>query len=510
MNKYRLLLISPAQKYVNYPAHTELSHIFGKKRFMIPLALPVVAALTPNNYDIHIIDEETEPIPEDERPDIVGITTLAATIHRAYELADHYRMQGIPVIMGGPYVSYQTEEALQHANSIVVGEAENVWGKCLSDFETGKLQKIYHSGNYCEYTEAPMPRWDLVPMDKIFQVGVQISRGCPFNCDFCLVSQTFGREMRYRNIDNVVDEIRNLPSKYVFFVDDNLTMNKKYVHELMQRIKPLGISWGCMASIDIAKDEELLTEMADAGCFNILVGFESLNPQSLDETHKKHNKGATIFEEAIENIHKHGIHINASFIVGFDNDTPEEFDRIFDFTLKHALPNINLHLLSATPGTHLYDKLKAEGRIYPHDHTMSVGHFPTIHYMQMSQMEIFEKYMETIERLFSYDTILQKAEKLFSSGYFNKSGADIPAKLKIRLIGIVIENFVFTNDKNRRKLFLLMMRLIGKHKIAKDRAFAFMLSMLGYHRHVQKHLLRMDEYRLLVQQHDKGPFKNMN
>ncbi|MCK9618025.1 MAG: B12-binding domain-containing radical SAM protein [Lentimicrobiaceae bacterium] len=506
--RYSLFLISPAQKYVNYPAHTELSRIFGKKRFMIPLALPVIAALTPDNYDIKIIDEEIEPIPENATPDIVGITTLASTSTRAFQIADNYRKKGIPVVMGGAYASYRVEEALKHADSIVVGEAENNWKQCLADFEKGELKPVYTCDTFCDYSEAPLPRWDLVPMNKIFQAAVQVSRGCPFNCDFCIVSQTFGRKMRYRNIDNVVDEISRLPSKYVFFVDDNLTMNHKYVRELMQRIQPLHISWGCMASIDIANDDTLLTEMADAGCFNILVGFESLNPQSLDETHKKHNKGASIYEEAIRKIHSHGIHINASFIVGFDNDTAEEFDRIFDFTLKNSLPNINLHILSATPGTRLYDKMQAEGRMYPHDFAMNAGHFPVLHYMKMSQSEIFEKYMQTIARLYSFDTILRKAKQLFGNGNFAKPGADISTGLKFRLMAIIIGNFVFTTDKNRRKLLFFMLRNIREGKIAKDRAFAFMLSMLGYHRHVQKHLRRMDEYRNLIKPYDKGAFES--
>ena len=222
----------------------------------------------------------------------------------------------------------------------------------------GNLKSRYTADPKTDYHRPKPPRWDLIDMDKIFQVAVQITRGCPFNCDFCLVSNIFGRQMRFRDIGNVIEEIKNLPSKYVFFVDDNLTINKRYAHELIHQLKPLGISWACMASIDVADDEVLLKEMAESGCFNILIGFESLNPESLDEMHKEHNRGGEKFVEAIQKIHRAGIHINASFIVGFDNDTLAEFDRIFDFTMQTSMPNVNLHLLAAPPGSELNARLK--------------------------------------------------------------------------------------------------------------------------------------------------------
>ena len=279
--RYTLFLISPRQRFVNYPAHSEMARMFGKRRLMIPLALPTIAALTPDHYNIRIFDEEIETIPKNLKPDIVGITTLAATGKRAFELGDYYRSLGSKVIYGGPYASFMQEEALKHGDCVIAGEAEGKWEQALADFEHGFLKPVYESQNYVEYKTQKPPRWDLVNMNRIFQVAIQVSRGCPFNCDFCLVSKNFGRKMRYRDIDNVVAEIKAAPSKYFFFVDDNLTINKKYAKELMRAIIPLKISWGCMCSLDVATDEELLNLMAEAGCFNILVGFESLNPASL-------------------------------------------------------------------------------------------------------------------------------------------------------------------------------------------------------------------------------------
>ncbi len=483
--------------------------MFRRKRLMIPLALPVVAAYTPDHYDVRIVDEETEPLPSDFRPDIVGITTLNATMKRAFNLGDYFRGEGITVVMGGINASVLPDEYLRHSDSVVIGEAENAWEHCLKDFEKGILGKTYAADPKHDYKRPRPPRWELINMKHIFQVAVQTTRGCPFNCDFCLVSKIFGRKMRYRDIDNVVEEIRNLPSKYIFFVDDNLTINKKYAHELMEKIKPLGISWACMASIDVADDEKLLEEMAEAGCFNILVGFESLNPDSLDETHKSHNKAGKIFPQAIRKIHNAGIQINASFIAGFDNDTLAEFDRIYDFTLETGMPNVHLHLLASPPGTVLNDRLKKQGRLFDVPIEMGAGFFPTIHYARMGQTEMFDKYMETIRRLYSWETILAKAKNLFSSGQFTRHGADISVTQKAGLTGIIIREFLFTGDKNKRALLSFFLHLIKERKIAVDRAFSFMLTMLSAQMQIEMNMEHVERYRSMIQKNDKGPWDAM-
>lgn len=505
--KYTLYLISPHQKYINYPAHVELAKMFGKKRLMIPLALPTVARLTPDHYDISIFDEDIENLPVNKIPDIVGITTLAATITRAYELADHYRSKGVTVVFGGPYASFMTEDALQHADSIVVGEAEGLWEECLKDFENDEIKPVYRTDECRPYKTQKPPRWDLIKTRKIFQVAVQASRGCPFNCDFCLVSKMFGRKMRYREIENVVEEIKAAPSKYIFFVDDNLTINKKYAKELMKAIKPLGISWGCMCSIDVATDDELLSLMAESGCFNILIGFESLNPASLDETNKLHNKAATIYEPAIHKIHSHGIHINASFVVGFDNDTLQEFDNIFDFSMRTNMPSVNLHLLAAPPGSEIYKRYQLEGRLADCNPELGSGHFPTLHYMNMSQIELFDQYMETIRRLYSFETARIKAEKLFSGGAFIRKGGEITVYLKARLSWIIFKEFVLTTDPERRKLFRFIFSLIRSKKIAIDKGFSYLLLMLSCQRQIAQHQKHIVEYRKMVMEYNSEPWK---
>lgn len=510
VKQYSLFLINPRQRYVNYYAQTELSRILHKKRFMVPLAIPTVAALTPSHYQIRIIDDEVENLPQ-EMPDLVGITTLAATALRVYEIADWYRSRGVKVVLGGAYASYMVEECLGHADAVVVGEAETLWPRCLSDFEKGQLQKVYQAEDYCPFKQSPVPRWDLLKPDHFFQVGVQVSRGCPFNCEFCLVHELFGRKMRYRDLDNVVEELKALPVRKVFFIDDNLTVNRKYAHELMRALKPLRIAWSCMASIDIAKDDELLTAMAEAGCFNILIGFESLNPESLSETNKKHNKSAVIYEEAVRKIHAKGIHITASFAVGFDHDTPEEFDKIVDFTTKTGLSYINLNILGAPPGSALYDRLNREGRWYGISPDYRSGLFPCMHYQRMSQIELFDAYFRAIEKIYSYEVLAAKVRVLFGEGHFTDPYYDRSedAAFKRRSTLILISRFALSRNRHKRRLFFSLLGLILRKKVAIDKAASYLLSMMSYHVHIGHMKEHLDEYRAIVRQHDRGAWEKM-
>lgn len=509
--KFLLFIINPRQKYVNYYAQTELSKMMGVKKFMIPLSIPMVAALVPEEFDIRIIDEEIDPITDNILPDIVAISTLASTAGRSYELAEKYKALGIPVVIGGPYISFNQEEALTHCTSIVVGEAEGLWQECLGDFSKGQLKSKYSRTGFCDFKKSPVPRWDLVPKNYYFQVGVQVSRGCPYECEFCLVTELFGHEMRYREIDNVIEELKALPVRKVLFVDDNLTVNKKYALEFMRRIKPLNLSWGCMASIEIANDTELLREMKAAGCFNILVGFESINADSLDETHKKHNRAATIFEDAIEKIHKEGIQITASFMIGFDSDTPEEFEKIYQFTQKTGLSYLNFNILGAVPGSALHARLKTEGRLFPIEPELISGLFPTMHYYQMGQLELFDHYLNTLKKMYSYASLYEKAKILFGQGYFNTlfHDGEPTAGFKARMVFYLLGQWWFTKDRYKRKLFGYLFNLILKKKVAIDNASAFVLAMMGYHNHINKLHRNADLYRSIVKAQDQGSWKEM-
>lgn len=492
--KLKLLLINPKQKYKHYSTQIGMVKLLGKKNTLAPLSLAILSAYTPDYYDITIIDEEVEPIPFDSKPDIVGITALTNTINRAYEISSKFRADNIPVIFGGPHCIADHDNLLKHADTIVSGEAESIWGNLLSDFESGNLKKIYSTDTSVDFSTLRKPRWDLINADDYISLPVQASRGCPYACEFCLVSKLFGRKKRFRDIDNIIDEIKSLPVKRVFFVDDNLTINKRFAKELLERIKELKISWICQSSIEIAHDDELLQLMADAGCEQILIGFESLNSKSLTETNKGHNQRFD-FSQSVQNINKHGIFVLASFVIGFDHDTLEEMDNIFKFTQENGIFYVALNILGFSKGTDLYERLKNEDRIISLDTEFRGGMFPVIDYKNMGGEELFRYYLKTISKMFSFESLYEKADTLFSKGHFKKYLVyqDIAPSEKGRITMLLLKNYLFAKDRWKRKFFNRLLGLFFRGKIPLERVVLLLLSMHGFNSYI-KELKEQEEF----------------
>lgn len=454
----------------------------GKKTPVPPLSLPTIAALTPDKYRIKIIDEEIEDIDFSLTPDIVGITALGNTVKRAYEIADVFRKKGITVVMGGPQVSFNVTQSLKHADAVVIGEAEGSWQQLLHDFEKDELQNQYKTERPCSYKASPIPRWDLIQTKNVMAIPVQVSRGCPYKCEFCVVRNMLGKAHRYREMDDVIQEIKSLPKRQLTFADDNLTANKKYAHELMERLAPLKISWMCQASLDVSEDTALLTKMAASGCTSILIGIESLDDASLSEAGKHQNK-IEKYERAIKTIHDHGIHVIGSFIVGFDTDTLDAFDRIYDFTLKNGITMISLNVLTAYPGTDLYDRMKKDGRINPIDSDM-LGIYPTMQYNKVSQSAMFRKFFKTLEKMYSYPTVLQKASQTFGNGKFiHYNEADISVLDKLRSVYYLLRQYWLTDNDSKKKLFRMLFQMARAKKVSMGSIVEYMLlsaSFNGY------------------------------
>jgi len=507
--KYNLLLINPKQDFIHFGTQIEMTRLLGKKTAWTTLALPTIAALTPDYYNICIVDEMISDIPESFKPDLVGISTYLASSKRAFMLARKYTDQNIPVVFGGPYVTYEREEAKNYATSIVIGEAEGLWEKCINDFELGKLKKEYSSDTKFDFKSNAIPRWDLIDTSKIMSVSVQTRRGCPYKCEFCLVSKMFGRKLRYREIDNVIEELKSLPKKKLIFVDDNFIINKKYTFELLERMKPLGLSWLCQASIDVALDESLLQAMAAAGCNYIVLGFESVNPESIEETNKQHNTSID-YKEVIRRIHKHGMIAYGSFIVGFDHDTLEEFDNIYNFAIEAELPYTMVSLLGVTPGTGLFTRMAEEGRWVNANSNLGGGMFPVLHYSNFSQKKLFERYIETMEKLYSFESIYKRTINLLRKGYFTRENKNDPPSfsLKFKVTILVFREFIFTNDTWKKKFFLDMWKLIKEKKLSMDYAAQILFMMLGMQIHFRKIRSNMDKYLSLIEKVDKGPWKD--
>jgi radical SAM superfamily enzyme YgiQ (UPF0313 family) len=503
------LLINPGFKYKHYGAQDELSHLMGKKKMSIPLALPLLAAMTPEHYDIKIVDDETEPLPTEPVPDLVGITTLVSTINRAYEIADFYRSKGAAVVMGGTYATFMPTEVLEHADSVLIGEAEGQWRGLLRDFEDGLLKPEYTNPEPPAFKTSVVPRWDLVKVKDVMTLGVQTTRGCPYNCEFCLVNKMFGRRVRFRDVDDVIKEIVSLPIKKLFFVDDNLTINKRYAKELMAKLKPLKISWVCQSSIDVAKDDELLKEMVDAGCLSILIGFESLNPDSLKETNKRHNKIET-YEAAIKKIHSFGINVLASFVVGFDADTVESFDHIRAFADKTDIVYTMLSVLSAAPGTDLWQRMEREGRLYGVQRDYINGAFPCMHYNRISQSQLLDTYFASLREMYSYESLLPRARRLFGSGAFRHSGGaeEVGFFDKVTTSMKIIRRFGFSSNKAKRAIFKELFAMVRNKTASAESIVIFLLSMEAVSDYLGNADAFLDEVRLNVAAVDKGPWRS--
>ena len=370
--KRRLLLINPAHV-------AEGQWRGGVAQFSLPpLNLGYVAALTPPGWTIRIIDENLRR--EDGTswaPDLVGITTLTSTAPRAYALAGAYRQRGIPVVLGGIHPSALPDEGAEHADCVVVGDAETAWPQLVADFEAGQLQTRYQ-GDSLPLDGLPTPRRDLYP-SGYFAETLSTSRGCTNRCDFCSVWRFFGRRYRARPIDEVMDELAALPTRrLVFFVDDNLTLHRRRTIALCQRIVERGVRcrYAIQGTPDLAEDAELLYWLSRSGCLFLLIGFESLSQEALVRIGKPglSPAGVSAYREHVSRIRAQGMVVFGSFIVGLDQDTPGTFRELRDFVLAAGVDCALVHVLHPLPGTVLWEQMRGQGRLlytdFPPDYAL--------------------------------------------------------------------------------------------------------------------------------------------
>jgi radical SAM superfamily enzyme YgiQ (UPF0313 family) len=355
----KLLLILPR----NERGHWGKVSKKGKTGF-VRLSLPTVAALTPPDWEVEIHDARAIPVDLDKKVDLVGITGFSAEMPSAYGIADGFRKKGVKVVMGGIHVSALPEEALEHADSVVVGEAEPVWEELLEDFKNGGLKPIYRGKRLVDMPDMPIPRRDL--LDRKMYVScfntIQATRGCPFDCDFCIVTAFFGKTFRTRPVEEVIEEIKGFDTRDFFFLDDNITGKPAYAKELFKALIPLKRTWGAQTTINLARNEELLSLYAKSGGKYAYIGFETLSEKNLKKMNKSWNSREG-YREYVKRIHKAGINIIGSFILGLDEDGPSVFKDTLDFIMDTGIDAAQFHVLTPFPGTRLYERLESEGRI---------------------------------------------------------------------------------------------------------------------------------------------------
>lgn len=393
----RLLLI--------YPATHKLGWV---KYFQLPsLSLQQVAALVPANWEVTLVDESQDPIPSGVDFDLVGITAMTHQATRAYEIADQFRREGVSVIMGGMHPTVMPEEALTHADAIVIGEAENVMAGLLEDFRGGRLKKVYR---------APIPEGDelVIPWSRreilagkryLTTQTLQASRGCPYDCPFCTVTQYFGNRFRYRDSADILAEIRSFPRKLVIFLDDNLLGDPAKARPILEGMAELGIRWGSQTSLRFAEDRELLKLVARSGCIGLFVGIESVTGEF---SHLAKSAGQTSQGELMKRVRDAGIILETSLIFGFDDQDRSIFEKTLRFVEEHSPSVPTFNLLTPYPGTKLFQQYEQEGRLL-HREWNRYNHGEVVFQPKlMSPEQLYRGWLETRREAYRWPSILSR------------------------------------------------------------------------------------------------------
>ena len=396
----RILLVSPTNT---------TSGVTARWLRMPQLSLPILAALTPPEHEVVMVEEEYEPLPADERWDVVGITAMTATARRAYDLAALFNRRGAKVVLGGIHPSVMPDEAAQFADSVVIGEAEGAWPEVLHDAERNRLRRFYRNPQP-DISQSPLPvrnrRRSLIGGPP-YLMPIMASRGCPYDCEFCSVHRVYGRRQRHVPIERIVADIRRNRPRVVMFLDDNIGGDRAYALRLFKAIRPLRILWVGQSSVRSIRDEVLFKAAVRSGCQALFVGVESIEPAAR-KTMRKSLASVADYEDAVRRCRDAGVIFHASLIFGLDEQTPRVFDDTLAFLQRNAVFSISSNVLTPYPGTRLFDRLQREDRILHtnwsfYDHT-TVCYRPK----DMAPEELAERYLDFRRRFFSYASILQR------------------------------------------------------------------------------------------------------
>jgi len=429
----RIVLISPRG-----PLYRNRTGIWKKSLRYAPLTLTTLAALVPEELDaeVVVVDEGIHDIDWDVEADIVGISAITGTAPRSYELADHFRRRGVPVVLGGVHPTLVPNEAARHADSVVVGYAEETWPQLLRDHFLGdRMKKMYVQGHDLSLAGRPFPKREMFPGAKFVTTHtIEATRGCIHGCEFCVVPSAWGRPLQ-KPVSEVVADIRQMGARRLIFLDLNLIADLQYAKELFEALIPLNIKWGGLATTTFAWDEELMDLAARSGCRGILIGFESLSRESLVETRKVFNTRRD-YHDIIGRIHERGIAIMGCFVFGFDHDTTETFDATVDFVIEARIDLPRYAILTPFPGTPLFRRLESEGRIISQDWTYYDGQHVNFVPERMTPEELLHGTERAWKRTYGYRSI---ARRLL--GARNQLSVAIPANLGYRFYANRLHEF---------------------------------------------------------------------
>ncbi|MDH4129696.1 MAG: B12-binding domain-containing radical SAM protein [Spirochaetota bacterium] len=396
--KKKILLISPTLE----------QNVKVKSATWLPgLALNIIAAITPKEFDVEIIDEEAEIIDYDAECDIVGLSFMTSKAPRAYEIAKEFKKRGKTVVFGGIHASLLPDEVLQHGDAVVIGEGESAWEKLLSDYTNNNLQRKYQIKT-TDLSKYPLPRRELTKIKGLFDVKpILTTRGCPYTCNWCCVPVFFGREIRHIPVSKVVDDIVTSKGKNFLFLDDNIIGYPKYAKELFIAIAPLNTRWVGQASISFVKDLELMKLAKDSGCKGLFFGLENVS-KNLPKGIRKNIKEMSKLEDAIKKVKDLGIHFHASLIFGYDDDTEAVFDETLEFLMRNKIGTVTFNILTPYPGTKIFEQYKEENRLltenWKYYDQWTVVYKPK----NMSPMALAEGYLKVRKEFLSIGSIAKR------------------------------------------------------------------------------------------------------
>jgi radical SAM superfamily enzyme YgiQ (UPF0313 family) len=376
-----------------------------------PLAMGILAALTPQDWDVVFFDDRVEEIDYDQTADLVAISLETYTARRGYQIAEKFRRNKIPVIFGGYHATLCSDEALEHGDAICIGEAEGVWEEILNDVVAGNLQSRYEADAPCDLKGLKISREIFKGKNYLPLSLIETSRGCPMKCNFCSITAFYRATYRQRPPTDIVREIQEARHKYIFFVDDNFAGNPEGTKELCRAVKPLGRKWMTQCGLSGLKDPELVRLMAESGCIALLIGFESLNPANLKSMNKKTNK-IEEYTEVLECLRANGIFVYGTFMFGYPEDTAESFDLSVDFAMREKMFIAAFNHLVAFPGTQLYQDLEQTDQLNSEhwwlDDDFYFGQSPVIPH-KMTSRELELNCLRARRQFFSIGAILRRA-----------------------------------------------------------------------------------------------------
>ena len=384
-----------------------------KSRFLNfqQITMPYLAARVPSDWDVSHVDEEAEDIDWTNQPDVVGITFHTPSAYHAYDLAARFHSRGACVAMGGPHVTLLPEEAGRHADVIFVGEAEGLWEEFLSGFVNRTYRSVYRQNGGISLSGVPMARKPLFHRHDFTSGVLFATRGCPNGCEFCAVVRMYSGGFRKRPVGEVAAEYASFPGKRIIFWDDNITADKEYAKELFRAIAPFRKWWSSQATVEAARDDEILDAAARSGCKQLFLGLESISQLSMQEARKGFNR-VEDYAQTVERVHAHGIAVQAGIVFGFDHDTPAIFKHTVDFLEEAGVQNATFNILTPYPGTPLFQRLEAEGRILTRDWRRYNGRTDVVFQpKQMSADELRAGFRYANQRFYSLSSITRRLRR---------------------------------------------------------------------------------------------------